>query len=299
MNRQIFFVLALIFCCSTIGTTQEIASAFRVGLNFASITGPSEVGADGSDLESFKTTTGFHVAGGVVFKFLENYGMKAELVYSQKGGTYEYTGPTNQVFRTTLSGNAVKTSGVQTTSIRVSNSYLELPISGYVKVGKKLEFQAGASVAFLLGSKGVGDWNYTGASDIDNNPINLVVNLEHNYKGDEIFNDDLNQLLANELASSFVADGETVVIPTQVGAYFDHKTKEGNFYNGIDVGIHAGVSFFLSPGLFLNFTVNYGLLDATNDDLDLSRSEINGLERVSRTDSDHNINFQGSIGFSF
>ena len=299
MNRQIFFVLVLIFCCSSIGMAQEIASSFRVGLNFASITGPSEVGTDGNNLESFKTTTGFHVAGGAVFKFLENYGMKAELVYSQEGGTYEYDGPTSQVFRTTLNGNPIRSTGTQAVAIRVSNSYLRIPISGYVKVGKKLEFQAGASVAFLLGSTGVGDWTYDGASERDNNPIDFVASLDHNYKSDELFKDDLDQLLSNEIATKFVADGETLVIPDQMGAYFDHKTKDGNFYNGIDVGIHAGISFYLSPGLFINFTANYGLLDATNDDFDFSRSETNGFERVPRTDVDHNINFQGSIGFSF
>jgi len=296
MIRLFSILCLLIFCSSTPILAQEIASSFRVGLNFSRITGPSQSDASGNSLEQNRNTTGFHVAGGAVFKFLENYGMKAELVFSQKG--YEYDGMASRVFRTTLSGNPLVTTGDQQITVRVTNSYLEIPVTGYAKLGKKLEFQGGASISFLVSSKGVGDWNYSGTSSRDNDAFDISINLDHNYSRDEVFTTPLPDL-DPENTTEFIADGETIRIPNQIGAYFDYDTKDGNFYNPIDVGLHAGISYFLSPGLFVNFTGQFGLLDITNNNYDFSQTELNDTATVPRSDTDRNFSLQGSIGFSF
>ncbi|MEM9820283.1 MAG: PorT family protein, partial [Bacteroidota bacterium] len=88
-------------------------------------------------------------------------------------------------------------------------------------------------------------------------------------------------------------------IPNEIGAYFDYDTVDGNFYNPIDVGLHAGISFFLSPGLFVNFTGQYGLLDITNNNYDFSQQDLNENTPAPRSDVDRNVSLQGSIGFSF
>ena len=51
--------------------SQQFKTTFRVGLNFAKINGPLEKDDSGNSLETLKNTTGFHVGGGIVYKFLE------------------------------------------------------------------------------------------------------------------------------------------------------------------------------------------------------------------------------------
>ncbi|MEM9821705.1 MAG: outer membrane beta-barrel protein, partial [Bacteroidota bacterium] len=212
MTRLFSILCLLTFCCSSPMVAQEIASSFRVGLNFSRLPGPSEMDAAGNNLEDHRNTTGFHVAGGAVFKFLENYGMKAELVFSQRGGTYEYNGIANRVFQTTLSGNPLVITGEQQNIIRVTNSYVEIPVTGYVKVGKKLEFQAGASISFLVSSKGEGNWIFRGNSNRDGNPFDISIDLNHNYLKDDPFTEAVNDL-DPATTTEFIADGETIRIP--------------------------------------------------------------------------------------
>ena len=79
----------------------------------------------------------------------------------------------------------------------------------------------------------------------------------------------------------------------------DYPEKSGNFYNGFDLGVTGGFSFFLNGGLFIMLSGNYGLVDATNDFYDISRYESDGLEYIPRNDKDYNVSLQASVGFSF
>ncbi len=298
MNR--LTLLTIIFIGLFVNETmaQEYGTAFRVGLNFSKFKAPSETGANG-DLEDFSTYTGFHVAGGVVFKLLENYGLKAEIMFSQNGGRYRYEGESFQIYQAPFTAEPVRSTGKRTTTLRITNSYIELPITGYAKLGK-FEFQLGASLGFLVNSNGVGTLRYEGTSDMDGGIIEpYAISLDHNYlKNGKLSLEDLQNPELEKLAD-FMVDGQSVSLPTTLRAYDTFATKDGKFYNTVDVGLIGGASFYLSKGLFVGVMVNYGLLDTTNDFYDISKKESDGLTPISRSDKDTNLSLRASIGFSF
>jgi len=236
----------------------------------------------------------------VAFKFFDNYGVRTELMFSQKGGRYRYDGESTHVFNTTSSGNKVVGVGTSVITSRITNNYLEIPITGYAKVGSKLEFQLGASVAFLVSSTSVGDWRFTGISDRDNSPIEFLMNFDYNYIKDDVLTTADLALLNPETTMLIPADGETIVIPNEaIAAYFDYDQRDGRFFRTVDLNLNAGASFYLSRGLFMGVTLNYGLLDASNNVYDFSRASSNGTDRIPRTDRDNNVTISGSVGFSF
>lgn len=297
MNRLTLLTIMIIGLFTSNTIAQEFGSAFRVGLNFSKFIGPSETGVNG-DLEEFTSYTGFHVAGGMVFKLLDNYGVKAEVMFSQIGGRYKYEGESFRIYQAPYATETVRSTGTRTTTLRITNAYIQLPVVGYAKLGK-LEFQLGASLGFLVSSRGAGTLRYEG---FDVNGVEVgpyAISLEHNYLKDGILNEDalLNPNLPK--IEPFLVNGEIITLPTTLSAYDNFSEKDGKFYNTVDVGLIAGVSYYLNKGLFVGFRVNYGLLDATNNFYDVSRKESNGLDPISRSDKDTNLSLEASIGFSF
>jgi len=297
MNR--LTLLTVLFFSLLISETmaQEYGTAFRVGLNFSQFIAPSETGTSG-DLEEFTSYTGFHVAGGVVFKLLENYGLKAEVMFTQNGGRYRYEGESFQIYQSPFSAEPVRSTGTSTTTLRITNSYIELPVTGYAKLGK-IEFQLGASLGFLVSSNGVGTFRYEGVSDNGEIIEPYAINLDHNYLKDGILTLEDLQNPEREKLDDFLVDGQRITLPETMGAYDTFSSQDGNFYNTIDIGLLAGASYYLNQGLFIGVMVNYGLLDASNDFYDFSKKESNGLEPISRSDKDTNLSIRTSIGFSF
>lgn len=69
----------------------------------------------------------------------------------------------------------------------------------------------------------------------------------------------------------------------------------GSFINKADVGINLGFMYGLGDAAFIDFRLNHGLTDATNNDYDFSI--LDGT--VSREDSDRNVSVQLSFGYKF
>ncbi len=290
-------VLQLFFVCLTLSVFgQELSYGFRVGLNFGTLRGPSEQGAQG-DLENFNFNSGFHVGGGLIYKFTDQFGIKGEILFSQRGVEYGYDGEGVQIFRE-ADGDPVLGVGNRLSFIDVTNSYIELPFTAYFRfANQKLEISAGANINFLVGSSGFGEYTFTGA--IPNNPeVEATFELDHSYFRDKLAQDvtiDSNTELV-EIANGL----NTIQIPRTIGAYYlDYDEKDGKYYNIMDLGLHAGAAFYLNGGLYVGVTFNFGLLDVTNDFYDISRTEVEDFEYVSREDKDTNFTIQTSVGFSF
>jgi len=312
MKLRFYILLFLVCNMGLISQAQDIGTTFRVGLNVPQFLGPSEKDADGSDLESFSTFTGFHVAGGVVFKLLDHYGFKAELMFTQKGSRYSYEGPSTYIFTTTRSGDYATAFGTRTISNRITNSYLEIPVTGYMKYGK-FELNAGVSVSFLIGSTAVGDLVFSGLSDINNEPVNITSLINHNYRKDRLEFTQNILSFQEEFYKEITVDGEQAILLTEETAYAQWTDAsvfggvfgkpdvrlEEKYFRGLDFAINAGASYYISPGLFVGFTASYGLRDVTNPYFEYSYSESVGLNRVERSDTDRNFVLMGSIGFSF
>lgn len=211
-------------------------------------------------------------------------------MYSQKGGDYTYNGPSSFLLQRDPSGNnSVLLSGTRNMNVNVSNDYLDFPFTLYARLGS-IEFSGGVNVGFLAGSSGGGQLTFTGE-----NPVvdPFTVNLDHRYFGDVARG-------ANPFSSIMVElAGEPVTIAKQTGAYYEYAEKRGSLYNRLDVGLNAGVSFYLNQGLYLGFRYNYGLTDVTNGDADVNWSTFDGNSPSYQNDKDRQISMQFSLGFSF
>ena len=89
--RSLFTLLLISLLC-TCGRAQGFSGGFRAGLNFITFSGPVEMSEDGQTAYERKNrTTGFHVAATFAYQFTDLVGIKADLMYSQKGAEYVYT----------------------------------------------------------------------------------------------------------------------------------------------------------------------------------------------------------------
>ncbi len=298
MNR-FFTLLVLLFAFTQLSVAQEIGYGIRVGLNFNKLNGPSETDVNGNTLETFNFNTGFHVGGVVIFKFTDLIGLKTGFFFSQRGMKYKYEGASFQFFNEQPSGNQMKSEGNRKYQLTVSNSYIEFPITVYYKIGERFEVNGGFLIGILVNSSAIGEFVYQGTLPGYSEAIDFTQNLDFNYRKDlPASSGDIDDNTPVFTFNKNLVD--YVEIPETVGAYYmDYPEKSGNFYNTFDLGLTAGISFFVNGGLFIMFSGNYGLVDATNNFYDISRYKSNGLEYIERSDKDLNVSFQVSVGFSF
>ena len=79
------FLYTLLFSSLGSLSAQGFSGGFKAGLNFSTFDGDAEVDESGNILETFNNTTGFHVAATFAYAFTDLFGVKADLMYSQKG----------------------------------------------------------------------------------------------------------------------------------------------------------------------------------------------------------------------
>lgn len=289
MTRVIILVAALFFTWSENMNAQELSYGFRVGLNVSSLNGDTEPG------ESYNTNTGFHVGGGVRFEITDLFGIRTEVVFTQKGTKRTFEGDNTPYFFKGANGK-ILTTGNKSVSLNIANAYIEIPIMAYGKIGKKLEVFGGGYTSFLVGSTASGELIYTDGKVPGNNNIidPLNITLDYNYN-----RQDAGELIDGVDNITLDVGAETVEIPNTLSAYYDLDSKEGKAYKVFDAGLSAGAAFFLNGGLYFSATANYGLIDVTNTDLDFSYIEIDDLNFKTQDDRDTNLSFQFSLGFSF
>ena len=298
MTPHIRYLLLLFICLPIFSQAQSISSTVRVGLNFSNVNGPLEKNADGTNLEAFEGATGFHIGGGVNVKFDDYFGVRGEVLFYQNNFKYKYEGQSFQRLQTE-SGNPVFANGDRRTLINVNNNYINIPITGFVKLWDRVEFYGGGYVSFLVGSKGEGETIFSGESDGNNpRPIEYTVNLDHTYiKDGSIGPEDLQDLNDPYV---FLANFERVIVPRTLSSYYDYEEKTGNFYNGFDAGLLGGVKGFINQGLFVGLGLSFGLVDITNNDYDFEKAELGpGNQVIPKDDNDTNFAVQLSIGFGF
>ncbi len=290
MTRVIILVVALFLAGSESTNAQELSYGFRVGLNVSSLNGDTEPG------ESYSTNTGFHVGGGVRFEITDLFGIRGEVVFTQKGTKRTFEGDDAPFFFRGANNEKILTTGTKNISLNIANAYLEIPIMAYGKIGEKLEIYGGGYTSFLVGSTASGELIYANGTVAGNNniidPINIT--LDYNYN-----RQDAGELINGIDNIPVEVGGENLEIPNTLGAYYDLDEKDGKPYRVFDAGLSGGAAFFLNGGLYFSATATYGLVDVTNSDLDFSFSEAEDLNFTTRDDRDNNLSFQFSLGFSF
>lgn len=294
MTKRLFLCLALIATVGSVTVAQEFSYGFKAGLNYSTFRGPLEEDAAGNTVEEYDYTNGFHVGALFNLAFTDLMGLRAELLYSQKGARYRYDGASFQVF-TTDSGSRIISEGDKFITLKITNSYIDLPVMGYAKLTDWLEVSLGANVGLLINTTGIGELVYSGTTRNGSNVEEFAFTLEYNYFADQTGEADF-----TDAADPFVIEGEFVTLPTIVGAYYDQPRGDRGLFNVLDIGLNAGLSFFLNSNLYVGGRVNYGLTDLTNTEYDFSRVSLGPDDQlVTRDDADQNLSIQASVGFSF
>ncbi len=296
MPRSFVSSIAILFIFLSPLSAQEFGYGFKVGLNFSSFKGPIEKSAAGSSVEEFNNNTGFHVGIVVNATFTDLFGLRGQLLFSQKGSEYRFDGESFQ-FLVSDSGKRVIATGTRKSILTITNSYLDIPIMAYYRIGERFEVFGGASVGFLVGSTASGELGFNGQSNSNGTPIKFTSTSDIDYFDDSP--PTAEQLRNSSNPFEFTADGETVFVPKIMGGYYDFTTKDKSVYNILDGGLVGGINFFLNRGLYLGAALHYGLLDVTNEDYDVSRVAFEGNNYIKRSDNDKNFSIQVGLGFSF
>lgn len=294
MNKLRLFLLLSITSFFTTVNAQDIAYGFKAGLNFNRVIADSEMDANGMSLESFDGKTGFHVGATFTWKATDLMGLRGEFLFSQKGYKRRYNGPS---FYDVSTDNGVEINlenGNRNIFISNANSYIEIPVMGYIRVAKWLELHAGASVGILVSSTAVGDFVYTGTT-AGGTPIEIEYDLDYRYGADDPGDFD-----SAAEPITIIIDNDPFTLPNSAGAYFEYDTDEGRFHNLLDFGLIGGMSFYLNKGLYVAGRVSYGLTDITNDDADYSflGKDADG-NFITTNEDDRNFSIQATVGFSF
>lgn len=292
MTRRISFIVLFLLSQTLMLHAQDFSFGFKAGLNFSSLNGPSEVDNAGTELEDYKLTTGFVVGGRFNIKLTDLFGLRTELTYGQKGTEYNFEGDSYWVFPTE-DGTNVYSSGNRRTVLKVTNSYLELPIMAYARMGR-IELSGGVSVATLISSRGTGELIYSGETAGGQSVDPFTIVLDYNYFGDPLVP------VGSEDGDIRTLDGETITIPASIDAYYEASQNDSKFFNSLDLGLNAEIAFFLNQGLYLGLRGTYGLADVTRTEQDFSRVALGeNNEVILRDDKDKNLSFLASLGFSF
>lgn len=290
-NRLIIFC-----CCLSVALTlsaQEFRGGFRAGLNFASFEGDQEMSADGmTTYETFSTYTGFHVGATFALEFTDLVGIKADLMYSQKGGTINYEGPSYFYLYQDFSDTEGEINfGRRDSEKDVINSYIDVPLVGYYRLGP-FEIEGGVSAGFLISSRMSGGVTYSGTrfgADED-----IIFNFDGNYFRDGAGGQSTLTLSETPLPRTEVRP------PSIVGAYYNSNSDE-SLYRRLDFGLIAGVSVFLNNGLYVGIRYQHGLTDITQgeNDLRITNENSTGGRSFNNDDVDNNRNIAASVGFRF
>ncbi len=281
MSMRYTLGILLVFLSLEAVAQSSLSYGFKAGLSSNTLRGPMDAG------ERFEGNVGFHL--GIIFKYpiTDIFGVKGEFMYSQKGTKYFYNGPSS--FYVNRATNPFVMQATRDLDVNVSNDYLDFPFMVYAKLGR-FELDAGVNIGLLAGSTGGGQLTITGT-----NPSTepFTFNLDHRYYGDEA-----RQAISSNTIS-FELDGQQVLLPKQIGAYYEYDVKDANLYRFLDFGVNAGIAVYLNEGLYLGFRANFGLSDVTQADADVTFERFEGNVPALQNDKDKQSSYQFSLGFSF
>ncbi len=292
MTRAILISLVTFLFFSFSSEAQNLSYGVKAGLSFSNFQGPNEQDASGNEVENFELVTGFHVGGGVNAKFTDLFGLRAELLYSQKGVQYNFNGPSYWIFNDT-DRERIYSTGQRSMIMEITNSYLDLPVMAFVRLGR-IELSAGVSAGILVASQAAGgELIYSGTTTDGISVDEFTLTLDYSYLSDDF------ERAPVEENHDISIGGEIVQVPKSIGAYYEYDGEGEKLFNSLDLGLNAGVSFFLNQGLYIGARLNYGLSDVTKEEGDFSRVKMENNQFITRPDKDQNLVMQLSVGFSF
>ncbi len=294
MVKFLFSALLLLLSVNFI-VAQELSYGFKAGLNFSHFNTTDIEQSNGEDLESFTQNSGFHLGIIVNSKLTELFGARAEILFSQKGGRYEFEGPSYAVLNSFIGEERIFSTGIRSMNLNTSNTYIDIPVSVYFRPASWLEISAGPNVGLLISSIASGELSFQEISQSEDDAYRGI-SLDYRYFSDEP--GEFEEANGTEIR---MINGQSLEIPKTINAYYDYPDGfETGLYNRLDFGVHAGLSFFINKSLFVGARVNVGLTDITDSEVDRALQELDDNDEfILRDDNDRNFSIQASIGFSF
>jgi Outer membrane protein beta-barrel domain len=288
-----FFLLSIIGCFASGAYAQDFSFGIKAGMNLSTFKGDAETDDAGNTAENYDNAPGFHVGATFSWEATELMGLRGEFVFSQEGGDRTFNGPSYYILGP-ASDTPIYATGSRKVEHNVTNSYLNLPVMGYIRPLPWLEIQAGAKVGFLISSTGFGDITFEGTAS-NGSPISLQHELDVRY-----FSDKPGQATFSDPPSTVQVGGEKIPYPQTAGAYFEFAEDRGNLYKFMELSALAGISVYLNKGLYVSLRANYGITDLTKTKADVSQVKLDEDKQfISRNDKDTNVTLQASVGFSF
>ena len=285
MTYRFIFIALVLFISGNL-----IAQSFgiRAGLNYTKFGGPLETNVN----EQFSLANGFHFGINYAYPIADQFSVRGEVVYTQIGTGYSYDGPS--FYKIPLGNAFVYEKGNSTIEMKVSNAYVSIPLALSWQASKKWEISAGAYISFLVGPRGNGTLYFEKNTD----SLFFKQSLIHNYN-----NDVAGGTATGTIGPSVWVDGKIVTLARDAGAYYNYLSTEktGKLYNFMDVGLTGNVNYFINKGFYVGLKYSYGLLDVTNNEMDVLRKEYDETTNraIPANHFDRNLGFEVSFGFRF
>ncbi|MEP7269835.1 MAG: porin family protein [Saprospiraceae bacterium] len=255
---RLFISIFIFILCSNSIKAQGAHLGLRIGINSVSLNGPAEENAN------YKPQSGFHIGPTFSYAFSDIMGLRGEFIFSQKGSSFEYSGPS--YLKVKKNTEYLNTSGTRNMLLAVNNNYIDIPLMFYTLLFEHVDLSVGGYASFLVGSSVKGDLNYTGKRDNSNanvGPIKYLI--DGNYLRDKA-----GQVSSN-LTQIIKIEGDQVTLPQRIGAYYEYRDKpDGKKYNFLDYGLTGAIHYRFSRGLYFGVRYQMGLSDVSNDKFDIS-----------------------------
>ena len=286
MTRSLLAIAAILML---VIQAKSQSFGIRAGLNYTKFGGPLEQGVN----EKFTLANGFHFGVNYAYKFADKLALRGELLYTQVGTNYSYSG--QSFYKVPIGSAFVYEKGHADIRMKVSNAYISLPVTLQWQVTRKLEVSAGVYASVLIGPRGNGTIYFEKHNDT---LLFFKQSLIHNYNKDKA-----GGIATGTIGSAIYVDGKVVNLARDAGAYYNYLATEktGNLYNAFDFGLSGTVSYFINKGFYVGARYNFGLIDITNNEMDPLRKtydEENNRFKLSN-DFDRNVGLEFSFGFKF
>ena len=270
---------------------QSFNIGVRAGLNYSTFRGPVEKSIN----EEFGTSSGFHFGLNYAQNITDIFSVRLEVLYIKNGSKQSFGGAgTESFYKIPIStGEDVIEKGRLDYNLDISNAYISFTITAHFNITDKIEVSAGGYVSMLIGPTATGLQTFV--STENDSLIQFRQSLDFNYNSDEA-----GEGQAIGTSPGIKVDGVVVYLPKFAGAYYQFNEKKGNAMNFFDYGLIFGVSYNINRGFYIGLRADIGLADITNNDTDISRSELEENNTyIYRDDKDKQFGIETSFGFRF
>jgi len=286
-NLLIAFIL-----CLGISASAQHRVGVRAGLNFSKFTGPLEVG------ESYNTSGGFHFGINYTYELNDKFGIRGELLYTQRGTGQTYKDSSSYYFVNPIVGTTFLTEGYVDMTLEISTATISLPVTANYRLSRKFEIFGGASLDFVVGPSGSGRVQFIDPLDAN---LNFTQSFDHNYNSD--VPGQFNTFIPTNLLVNL--NGDIVTLPRIIGAYYNFPAlgvdeEMTSRIRGFDAYLIAGTNYYINSGFYIGARIEFGLIDTTNDSVDKSLKSLDDTNNfIFRDDTDKSIGVAFSFGFKF